>query len=357
VGIICPALPGYDVACNPQQHCEYANKDQAGWKKWDVWIYVPPATFQMGSLPDEAGHEINEGPVHAVTFAEGYLIGKHEVVVAQYEACKAANAKCTAADTTDWPGTQGTNTSGGGKGEHPQNGLTWQQAKDFCAWVAPGGRLPSEAEWEYAATGPVHLKYPWGNSPDPTCSNNTAVFNEAGGAGGCGCGQGGTWKVGSKTAGAAWSGALDMAGNLWEWNEDWYHNTYTGSPADGSAWVDNGSYRVERGGCFNDEAVYYMRAAARAWTAPGNRYASVGARCVRPVPDCLPDCGGKQCGSDGCGGTCGNCPFSTSCQNGVCIPNCQANCAGKECGSDGCGGLCGSCGFGQTCVNGTCKSQ
>ena len=280
-GIACPELAGYDVTCNGKEHCEYANVDLSGWKEWDVWIWVAPGTFQMGSEGEGGGSD--ETPVHPVTISKGYFIGKYEIVVAQYEACKAANpGKCTPADTTDWPGTQGTNTSGGGKGEHPQNGLTWQQAKDFCGWVAPSGRLPSEAEWEYAATGPVHLKYPWGNSPDPTCSNNTAVFNEAGGAPGYGCSQGGTWKAGSKTAGAAWSGALDMSGNLWEWNEDWYHNSYSGAPADGSAWVDpTGSARVIRGGGFNDGAVH-MRSAERYYHTPGDRDAYLGGRCLRP---------------------------------------------------------------------------
>ena len=282
-GVACPVLGGYVQSCNGKEHCEYANVDSSGWKKWDVWIWVAPGTFQMGSEGEGGGSD--EVPVHPVTLSKGYFIGKYEIVVAQYEACKAAlPGKCTPADTTDWPGTQGTNTSGGGKGEHPQNGLTWQQAKDFCGWVAPGGRLPSEAEWEYAATGPVHLKYPWGNSPDPTCDNDTAVFNEAGGVGGYGCSQGGTWKAGSKTAGASWSGALDMSGNLWEWNEDWYHNTYSGAPADGSAWVDpSGSTRVLRGGGFSHDAVN-MRSAKRSSSTPGNRGAHIGARCWRPFP-------------------------------------------------------------------------
>jgi formylglycine-generating enzyme required for sulfatase activity len=72
-----------------------------------------------------------------------------------------------------------------------------------------------------------------------------------------------------------------MSGNLWEWNEDWYHNTYTGAPADGSAWVDTGSYRVIRGGSFYNVAAY-MRAAKRSIAAPGGRDAHIGARCWRP---------------------------------------------------------------------------
>ena len=71
---------------------------------------------------------------------------------------------------------------------------------------------------------------------------------------------------------------------------------------------------------------------------------------------CNPNCAGKQCGSDGCGGTCGNCPGNHTCQNGTCVSNCQPNCIGKSCGPDGCGGTCGSCGFGEVCVNSTCKN-
>jgi formylglycine-generating enzyme required for sulfatase activity len=281
-GIICPELDGYNVLCNGQDHCEYVNEDDSGWKQWDVWIYVPPGSFQMGSEGEGGG--LDEMPVHPVTISQGYFIGKYEIVVAQYEACQADDlGTCTPADTTDWPGVQGTNTSGGGKLEHPQNGLTWQQALDFCGWIAPGGRLPTEAEWEYAATGPVHLKYPWGDSPEPTCSNSTTVFNEAGGGNsGIGCWQGGTWKAGSMISGASWCGALDMAGNLWEWCADWSHDSYANAPNDGSAWQDPpGSSRVLRGGSMTEPANF-LRSARRGADTPGSRRAHRGARCLRP---------------------------------------------------------------------------
>ena len=294
-GVTCPELSGYTVTCNAKQHCEYANEDDSGWKEWDVWIYIAPGSFQMGS--DDEGGGADETPVHGVTIGYGYFISKHEIVVSQYEACNQAQPlTCTTPSTVDWNGNNwGTNywEDGTDPGDgnnifhdrptHPQNGLTWQQATDFCAWVTPGGRLPSESEWEYAATGPSHMKYPWGDSPDPTCSNNTAVFNEAGGVDGYGCGNGGTSPVGSKSAGASWCGALDMSGNLWEWCEDWYHDSYTGAPADGSAWVDTGSTRVLRGGSFNDGAVG-MRSAERDNSAPSHRDAYLGARCLRPLP-------------------------------------------------------------------------
>jgi formylglycine-generating enzyme required for sulfatase activity/subtilisin-like proprotein convertase family protein len=294
-GLACPELAGYTLTCNGKEHCEYANEDDSGWRQWDVWIYIAPGSFQMGSPDNEDGHQGNESPVHPVTIGYGYFISKYEIVVEEYEACNAAEpGKCTTPSTVDWNANDwGTNywadeTDGNNvlhkRLDHPQNGLTWQQAKDFCGWVAPNGRLPSEAEWEYAATGPVHIKYPWGDSPDPTCDNDTAVFNEDGGVEGYGCGNGGTASVGSKTAGASWCGALDMSGNLWEWNEDWYHSSYTNAPDDGSAWVDpNGSNRVLRGGGFSTAAVY-MRAAQRNDFTPGYRYANNGGRCLRSLP-------------------------------------------------------------------------
>ena len=282
-GVACPVLDGYTLTCNLKQHCEYANEDDSGWRQWDVWVYVPPGMFWMGSTGEAGGAD--ETPVHGVTIGYGYFISKYEIVVEQYEACMADGGTCPAPSTADWDGNGwGTNSSSNHGSDHPQNGLTWQQAKDFCAWVAPEGRLPSESEWEYAATGSVHMKYPWGNLPDPTCSNNTAVFNEAGGTGGYGCGTGGTWPVGSKPAGASWCGALDMSGNLWEWCEDWYHSSYTGAPADGSAWVDpTGSHRVRRGGGFYSGAAVDMRSAERSNDAPGSRHAGLGARCLRPI--------------------------------------------------------------------------
>ena len=295
-GVACPLLAGYTLTCNLKQHCEYANEDDNGWRQWDVWVYVPPGMFWMGS--DGEGGQLDELPVHSVTIDYGYFISKYEIVVEQYEACHSEQpGLCTTPSTADWDGSNwGTNywedgiDPGDGdnifhdRPTHPQNGITLQQAKDFCAWVTPGGRLPSESEWEYAATGPVHRKYPWGDSPDPTCSNNTAVFNEAGGTGGYGCSQGGTWSVGSKTAGVSWCGALDMSGNVWEWCEDWYHNSYTDAPDNGSAWVDPaGSNRVLRGGRFNDEAVD-MRSAERNDYPPSYLSAHLGARCLRPLP-------------------------------------------------------------------------
>lgn len=283
-GVVCPTLADYTISCNAQEHCEYVNQDATGWKQWDVWIYVPPGAFLMGSSGEYGGDEW-ELPVHEVTITEGFFLGKYEVVVAQYEACMAANPTgCTPPSTDDWNGEGwGVNSGSNNRTDHPQNGLTWQQAKDFCAWVAPGGRFPTEAEWEYAASGPVHRLYPWGNEPFPTCSNDTAVFRESGGAEGFGCGVGGSWPVGMKPAGASWSGALDMSGNLWEWTEDCWHGSYDEAPNDGSAWVfPECGKRTIRGASFYHHAQT-IRTSQRYGIYSTFRAAYFGARCVRPV--------------------------------------------------------------------------
>lgn len=284
-GVTCPVVSGYNVTCNAQQHCEYANTDTTGWRQWDVWVHVPAGSFTMGS--SDAGSEST--PAHTVTFAKGYLMGKYEVTAAQYEACQSASpGTCTLPSTTDWNGLSwNTNTSERGRSNHPQNGLTWEQLGAVCTWL--GGRRPSEAEWEYAATGPTHRQYPWGDSPTPDCTH--AVFDSDGsGSRPWGCdsctitGCSGTKTVGSMPAGASWSGALDMAGNVWEWVEDWWHSDYSGAPTDGSAWVTpTGALRVLRGGSFIHEGAR-LRSSYRYYASPSFRYAHFGGRCLRPLP-------------------------------------------------------------------------
>ena len=280
-GLPCPSVDGYIVSCNAHSHCEYANSDSAGWKQFDVWVHLPSGAFTMGSPSGEVGRNLYEDPNHEVTFANGFLIGKYEVTAAQYEACMSASPEtCSAPSVLDWDGCAalGVNTSGKGRSGHPQNGLTWSQAGAVCTWL--GGRLPSEAEWEYAAKGHVHRKFPWGDRPDPTCTNSTANFDSGGN---CGCGVGGTVVVGSNLAGIAWSGALDMAGNVAEWVEDWFHDSYTGAPADGSAWLEpTGEWRVSRGGSFMVGARD-VRSSGRENVAPSSRYSVQGVRCVRPL--------------------------------------------------------------------------
>jgi formylglycine-generating enzyme required for sulfatase activity len=214
---------------------------------------------------------LNETPLHTVTVPTFELTAT-EVTVAQYQVCVNDGGACTA------PATGTTcNWNDPGYEDHPVNCVDWNQARDFCAWA--GGRLPTEAEWEYAArsTGPSSsFTYPWGNST-ATCSY--AVMNDGSGSG---CGTGRTWSVCSKPAGNTGQGLCDMAGNVWEWVEDDYHSDYTGAPTDGSAWVDGprGSYRVVRGGSFGHDAGF-LRAADRHYFDPSYTLEHLGFRCTR----------------------------------------------------------------------------
>ncbi len=229
-----------------------------------VWIQIPGGTYQMGS--DAGGSD--ELPLHQVT-VPAFEMTKTEVTIDQYQACVDAGT-CTLPD--DNTSNSYCNWGYSDRGARPVNCVDWNQAVAFCSWA--GGRLPSEAEWEYAArSGGQNITYPWG---DDTATCQYAVMYE----GGNGCGLDRTWAVCGKTAGNTGQGLCDMAGNVWEWVQDWYHSDYTGAPTDGSAWEDSGSYRVLRGGSFVYDAVH-LRAAYRYLHDPSSRFDYFGFRCAR----------------------------------------------------------------------------
>ena len=239
-----------------------------------TWVSIPGGTFQMGS-----GENSDEKPAHSVT-VRAFQMAKTEVTFKQYNACVAAGA-CPAAHVDDgscyvWDGSswkQGTLPSNFRGDDQPVVCVDWSQAQAFAKWS--GGRLPTEAEWEYAARGGgKDRKYPWG---DETANCSRAVMSD----GGNGCGRGTTWPVCSKTAGNTPQGLCDLAGNVWEWVQDWYHSSYGGAPSDGSAWENPaGSGRVIRGGGWSSVASN-VRAAYRSSYDPGSRYLNLGFRLAR----------------------------------------------------------------------------
>ncbi len=216
---------------------------------------IAAGEFWMGCVDGDPICASDEKPAHLVTL-KGYAIDLTEVTVDAYSACVKAGA-CTA--PAAYAANAMNNYGAPGRGSHPVNGVTWDQANDYCTWR--GKRLPSEAEWEMAARGgcsgyanadickSFQTLHPWG-SAGISCKF-AHVFE-----GGDGCATKATAPVGSKPAGNTPTGLSDMIGNVSEWVGDWYGSGYyavslpsdpTG-PATGTARAARGSSLTTAGG-------------------------------------------------------------------------------------------------------------
>ncbi|MBM3458623.1 MAG: formylglycine-generating enzyme family protein, partial [Armatimonadetes bacterium] len=220
-------------------------------------VWVPAGEFRMG---DAAG-DSDEKPVRRVRLTRGYWLYRTEVTNAQYRRFLEKNPGHR--EPSYW-----NNARFNGSGQ-PVVGVSWEDAAAYCEWA--GARLPTEAEWEYAARGPQGRKYPWGEQA-PNAS--LAVFGDTGQPA----------AVGSKPGGASWCGALDLAGNVWEWCADWYDgNFYRGRPDPDVDPVrsikDSSQYRVLRGGSWSNVALD-LRSANRNYFEPDFRYVIFGFRAV-----------------------------------------------------------------------------
>jgi len=221
-----------------------------------VMVYVPAGEFLMGSSDADGQAQDNEKPQHTV-YLDAYWIDRTEVTNAQYRKCVEAGA-CREPGCWD---NENYNAP-----DQPVVCVSWDDARAYAAWA--GGRLPTEAEWEKAARGTDGRIYPWGNSaPDCDKANYADCIEHPA-------------VVGSCLLGANPYGALDMAGNVWEWVADWYDaGYYARSPAHNPQGPDARDSRVLRGGAFSS-GERSVRCAARSWYYPDYWFRSSGFRLV-----------------------------------------------------------------------------
>jgi formylglycine-generating enzyme required for sulfatase activity len=254
-------------------------------------VYVPEGVFPMGS---EAGYD-EEKPVHDVSL-DAFWIDRLEVTNSQFAQFVEATGYETTAESegfsfvlsggelkevegANWQHPQGPGSDLNGLADHPVIHMTWHDAEAYCEWV--GARLPTEAEWEYAARGPEGLTYTWGddfegqktNYCDVNCPISVADTTVDDG-------YEFTAPVGNYPGGESWVGAGDMNGNVFEWVSDWFNEDYYASSVDRNPQgPDSGDYKVLRGGAWISEK-FNVRSAIRGAVNPVETRDYVGFRCV-----------------------------------------------------------------------------
>jgi formylglycine-generating enzyme required for sulfatase activity len=258
-------------------------------------ILVPAGSFHMGSPDSSQDADPDEHPQHAVTLSS-YCIDRTEVTVAAYAACAATGACRPAPEAVNWSAytpedalRYGRWCNRSDRPDHPINCIDWELAAAYCAWR--GGRLPTEAEWEYAARGSDDRVYPWGNeAPDVKrlnlCGRECAALaardlhDEWKPIYDADDGWATTAPVGSYPDGASPFGVLDMAGNVWEWTDDW-HGPYPATPQVDPRGPATATSRVSRGAGWASRGPTRARAADRNWLDPKSRDCDLGFRCVQ----------------------------------------------------------------------------
>ena len=257
-------------------------------------VVIPPGTFLMGT-PEESGNSslpmAAEWPVHSVTIARPFAVGKFEVTRGQFarfisESGYDAAKQCMDDASKNWrnPGFPQTDN-------HPVVCIAWNDAKAYATWLArktgKAYRLLSEAEWEYSVRAGSTTLRPWGDDPTQACRYENVgdialtrvpgyeIFK--GKLHECDDGQAFTAPVGSYLANAF--GLYDMIGNVPEWTEDCFSRTYEGAPSDGSAWRSGNCARhIVRGG---DSSKFPMLARSGTRRPANNEWSSSGLRVAR----------------------------------------------------------------------------
>jgi formylglycine-generating enzyme required for sulfatase activity/serine/threonine protein kinase len=264
-------------------------------------LFIPGGEFFMGS--EEKDALPFEKPPHRVKLSP-YCLDELEVTVAQYKECSNKGSCRRAGKENQWPGIKPAQQKiydplcniqdPEGKATHPINCVDWDQARELCE--SRGARLPTEAEWEFAARGPDGRVYPWGDDPPsgqllnacgkeclawqkkhPDPDNPPASMFEDDD------GFPNTSPVGSFPKGKSRYGVQDVVGNVWEWVADWYGDydkTQTGVVTDPKG-PATGTERVIRGGAWNGAQPSWVRPSFRYHVAPSARGYAFGFRCAK----------------------------------------------------------------------------
>ncbi len=230
-------------------------------------IYIPAGRFVMGSTEADPCAHLDEFPRHTVSL-DAYWIDRTEVTNAQYQACVETGI-CQPATSCSWGEPTYENPA---KADHPVVCVNWFSAGDYCAWV--GGRLPTEAEWEYAARGADERRYPWGDEFDSElCNSSEAGIDETTPAGQF------------SPLGDSPFGLVDVAGNVWEWVTDWYEiGSYTHDKPSNPTGPKTGKGRALRGGSWYGDGCS-VRTTYRYYNDPLDHSPGVGFRCVVAAVD------------------------------------------------------------------------
>ena len=224
-----------------------------------TYVWIPPGKFQMGCVPGDDQCDGDEKPQHPVKITKGLWMSSTEVTVAAYKRFVEATSRAMPSAPRFNPNWE--------KEDHPIVNVNWHDAAAYCEWA--GGRLPTEAEWEYAARGGKEgMKYPWGNE----ISSQNAKYAS----------RDGTAPVSSYAANGF--GLYDLAGNVWEWVNDRYEGDYySSSPTQDPPGPSEGTRRVRRGGSWGGLGPRGLRCSFRLRVEPGGGVNSLGFRCVREV--------------------------------------------------------------------------
>ena len=228
-------------------------------------VVLPTGRFRMGDLSGEG--EENERPVRTVTISRPIAMGKYPVTFEEYDRFVSATGAARPDD------------EGWGRGTRPVINVNQWDARYYAVWLSEQTgkryRLPSEAEWEYAARAGTTTEYSWGDEVGRNRANCDGCGSEW---------DNKTSPVGSFAANAF--GLYDMHGNVDEWLQDCSHDNYEGAPTDGSAWTTGGDGReaVLRGGDWDSDPEW-VRSASRGWGMPSSRGSGSGFRVVQDSED------------------------------------------------------------------------